>query len=281
MKKAKYFFATFLPALIAISFQFLSIFFLLGITTLVRLTSGKQVFFSDLQTLLGNINFSMTLSIMFALLNIAFFGLWYYYKYEGSYRLTGRGNSRSVFFIALLLLSPSCYAGAGFIANGISLLLPHSLETYSDLIEKSGLTDTLNPLMLIYAVILGPIGEELIFRGVTLRSARRIFPFWAANLMQAVLFGIFHMNVIQGTYAFAFGLLLGIVCEKLGSIYYSIFLHICFNFYGTVISLFLSSINPASPFWLLYFPFLLATVIISIVLFRHGIRNQREGNRNG
>lgn len=32
--------------------------------------------------------------------------------------------------------------------------------------------------------------------------------------MQAVLFGIFHMNWIQGIYAFVLGLVLGWICEK-------------------------------------------------------------------
>ena len=85
--------------------------------------------------------------------------------------------------------------------------------------------------MFIYAVILGPVCEELVFRGVTMRLVRRALPFWAANLMQAVLFGIFHMNWIQGIYAFVLGLVLGWICEKGGSIYFSMFFHILINFW--------------------------------------------------
>ena len=87
--------------------------------------------------------------------------------------------------------------------------------------------------MMIYSVCLAPIGEELIFRGVTMRIARRSFPFWAANLIQAVLFGIFHMNMIQGIYAAVLGLFLGYVCEKGGSIYLAIVFHFLFNLWGT------------------------------------------------
>jgi hypothetical protein len=39
-------------------------------------------------------------------------------------------------------------------------------------------------------------------------------PFWVANILQAVLFGIYHMNPLQGIYAFFIGLFLGYVCHK-------------------------------------------------------------------
>ena len=97
--------------------------------------------------------------------------------------------------------------------------------------------------MLLYSVLLAPVCEELIFRGTTMHLARRALPFWLANTMQALLFGLFHMNWIQGIYAFALGLVLGYVCEKGGSIYYSILLHILFNLWGTVISTLLPDVG--------------------------------------
>ena len=76
-----------------------------------------------------------------------------------------------------------------------------------------------------------------------MRLVRRALPFWAANLMQAVLFGIFHMNWIQGIYAFVLGLVLGWICEKGGSIYFSMFFHILFNFWGTIIGPLLNNLK--------------------------------------
>ena len=52
--------------------------------------------------------------------------------------------------------------------------------------------------------------------------------------MQAALFGLFHLNWIQGIYAFALGIVLGYVCERGGSIYYSMGLHLLFNLWGTL-----------------------------------------------
>ncbi|MFQ7713992.1 MAG: type II CAAX prenyl endopeptidase Rce1 family protein [Agathobacter rectalis] len=44
-----------------------------------------------------------------------------------------------------------------------------------------------------------------------MRCARKALPFALANLMQAALFGLFHLNWIQGIYAFALGIVLGYV----------------------------------------------------------------------
>lgn len=91
---------------------------------------------------------------------------------------------------------------------------PELAQPVRKLMETAGLDSDIGLFMFIYAVILGPVCEELVFRGVTMRLVRRALPFWAANLMQAVLFGIFHMNWIQGIYAFVLGLVLGWICEK-------------------------------------------------------------------
>ena len=105
-----------------------------------------------------------------------------------------------------------------------------------ELLESAGLSGDIPLLMMIYSVCLAPIGEELVFRGVTLRIARRTFPFWIANIIQALLFGIFHMNPIQGCYTFILGLILGYICEKGGTIYHVILFHFLFNLWGTTAS---------------------------------------------
>ena len=83
--------------------------------------------------------------------------------------------------------------------------------------------------MLLYAVLLGPICEELVFRGLTFELARKAIPFPAANFLQACLFGIMHMNMMQGIYAFLFGLVLGYLMEKTGNLLITILVHIAYN----------------------------------------------------
>ena len=55
--------------------------------------------------------------------------------------------------------------------------------------------------MYIYVCFLGPIAEELLFRGIVLRTLRP----WgkqAAILISALVFGLFHGNVVQIPFAF-------------------------------------------------------------------------------
>lgn len=275
MKKIGIFFATILPMLLSIGFQFLSISMLLGIEALLLLFTGQADPIDRVYGMLHDTDFTMMLSVEFAILNIIVFGAWYYYRYEADYMPRLRTTFHPSIFASLALFAPAAQFLAGLIVMLIAALSPSTLSEYEELIERAGLNDNTSVLMLVYAILLGPLGEELLFRGVTLRSARRIFPFWAANLMQAVLFGIFHMNIIQGAYACALGLLLGAICEKLGSIYYSIFLHMSFNLWGTVISGMLGDTESIPVIILYYFGILLAATA-SVLLFRYGISALRR-----
>ena len=56
--------------------------------------------------------------------------------------------------------------------------LPDWLQQYNELFETSGITDT-TFVTVLYSVILAPICEELIFRGVTMRlSLIHIFRYY-------------------------------------------------------------------------------------------------------
>ena len=84
-------------------------------------------------------------------------------------------------------------------------------------------------LTLVYVLVIGPISEEFIFRGAILDRLNLVYPFWAANLFQAFLFGLYHGNFWQGLYAFALGCLLGLVRMAVGSIVANIILHMTYN----------------------------------------------------
>lgn len=112
--------------------------------------------------------------------------------------------------------------------NAVYPILPQDLtEQYSELIEQ--LIGGNIWLSLFVTVILAPLAEELLFRGVTMKKAQKIMPFMAANVLQALLFGIYHMNWIQGVYAFALGLVLGYTAEYFHSVWAAILLHACVN----------------------------------------------------
>lgn len=90
---------------------------------------------------------------------------------------------------------------------------------------------------LVRLCVIDPVAEELCFRGVSLTALeRRGLPFWAANLVQAVLFACFHFNIVQSVYAFICALVLGGLRQRDG-IGSSVIAHCVCNLMGLVLGL--------------------------------------------
>ncbi len=87
-----------------------------------------------------------------------------------------------------------------------------------------------NPIILTLAtVIIGPIAEELTFRGLVQRRARIWLKPGTAIVISSLIFGLAHMNMIQLIYAFGIGLLLGYLYEKSGNLIAPILAHMAAN----------------------------------------------------
>nr|WP_010681269.1 type II CAAX endopeptidase family protein [Acetivibrio cellulolyticus] len=84
--------------------------------------------------------------------------------------------------------------------------------------------------------ILAPIMEEIIFRGFILNELRKIMPAAAAIIVQAVLFGVIHFNIVQSSYAFVTGVVLGIVFVATKSLFAPIIIHLSFNTLNVILS---------------------------------------------
>lgn len=112
------------------------------------------------------------------------------------------------------------------------LVFPSIIEAYSEMMEDLGLTDA-SLFAVLSTVILAPISEELVFRGITLSLARRFTKrFWLANIIQAVLFGVAHGNLVQGLYAFILGMILGYVYKSYNNILVPMICHLLYNIMG-------------------------------------------------
>ncbi len=95
-------------------------------------------------------------------------------------------------------------------------------------------------LSILAVGIIGPIFEELLFRGLIFGELRKVTKVRSALFIQAVLFGAFHMNVIQGSYAFVIGLLLGFVYYRSNSIIAPIIVHMTINTSSVILTQFVS-----------------------------------------
>ncbi len=244
MKKVGYFFFSFLPALASITLQFVLMIPFVGIATVVFLNHPSALTSQSLDDMTSLVSFSTGISAVYAASGIVIFGLWYQLQFKGNVTKNVRQWLNPKMFLGVVCTVPVLQVATGFIITWVSSLFPQWLKFYEDLMDSAGFSGLPSLPLILYAVLLGPIAEELTFRGVTLASAKKALPFWAANLLQAFLFGAFHMNMIQGIYAFGLGIVLGLVCEKSGCIWYSIALHIGFNFWGTFVSEFFGGYLP-------------------------------------
>ena len=115
------------------------------------------------------------------------------------------------------------------------------LEEYDELI--SSLTGDKLPLFweILVTALLVPLSEELLFRGIALAHFRRSLPVALAVLLQALLFGLFHGNFVQTSYALIPGLVFAWAYIRSRNFLVPILMHSCFSLFGGVLSSYLES----------------------------------------
>lgn len=82
--------------------------------------------------------------------------------------------------------------------------------------------------MLVYASLIGPLSEEIVFRGFLLRSLEAYGKKFAI-IMSAYMFGLYHANLVQSPFAFLLGLVLGYTALTYG-LKWAFALHVFNNF---------------------------------------------------
>ena len=132
-------------------------------------------------------------------------------------------------FLFSYLLSPS--------SNQISL---------NETVEMMGRQEL--PYFLLMVCFIGPITEELIYRGVLMTTFFKNSPWYGDVLLSAIIFGYIHIDFALTPLAFFIyasgGVILALLYRKTHSLYYPILLHILINmtaFWYLWINLFLAS----------------------------------------
>lgn len=209
---------------------------------LLRDPGGNTPGLNDILEFLGSQSSSQeylqTLNIVYAILALLVFGIWYQKVFVKPFRHRVRKHPGGYSFhtlVSMFLLGIGLQYITTLLTDVIGILRPDLITAYNAEMSAQGY-DQLSLLLLAYSVLLAPVIEETVFRGLVYRYARHAMPFWPANLLQAALFGFVHMNLVQGIYAFAMGLFLGWICRRGHGIKYSIPVHIVFNIIGCFFS---------------------------------------------
>ena len=132
-----------------------------------------------------------------------------------------------------------------------SALLTQIITSIVDIFGLTGRTIDLsattsfgaNVFMFFYACLLGPVLEELLYRGVLLQSMRKYNERFAIFL-SAAIFGLMHQNYQQFILAFLLGIPLAVVTIKYNSLIPSIITHIIVNTTASVSSVIMQYFTP-------------------------------------
>ena len=173
--------------------------------SLEALSQGRFLTEPDLQGIMGN-GWGYVATVAIGML---FLFCWKEDQFWKKSVLACHGRmSVGVFAVLACLCMAAQLVNSLWIA-GLELVMNQFDRSVSQILESvSGQSDTFS--MFLYASILAPLSEELIFRGYILQSLRPYGKKFAV-VLSAFVFGIFHGNLLQTPYAFLMGLVLGYV----------------------------------------------------------------------
>jgi membrane protease YdiL (CAAX protease family) len=84
-------------------------------------------------------------------------------------------------------------------------------------------------VMAAVAVVVAPVSEELLFRGVLFGALRERYGFWSSALTSGILFGLIHMSLVYVLPLSLLGVILAWLYERTGSLWPPIVLHVTQN----------------------------------------------------
>ena len=121
---------------------------------------------------------------------------------------------------------------------------------------------------LVLSAVFPAIFEELAFRSCMLTGLRNRFGAWKSILLSSLAFSLYHINIVQTGYTFVFGIVVGYLTVKLGTVIPAMVVHFVNNFisiyysYATSFNLFGAGIGEWINNMLASFPFVIAILFV-------------------
>ena len=134
-------------------------------------------------------------------------------------------------------------AGFGNIIISLILTLAGDNQMVNDILNQFNQAFQANTsldilIMFLGVVILAPICEEIIFRGIVFEKFNQIYSLKTAIILNGLLFGIYHMNILQGINTFFMGMVLAYVYYYRRNITDAILVHLVNNLLALGLSLY-------------------------------------------
>lgn len=240
----KYIWFMFLPILVVVAIQYGVIMVDVVILFIKNVLSNQEVDRDATIEFIMNSDYKQPMNIAYMtlvqyLIYILVFGIWYYKAFckdsdlfaIDDIKSCGAYGKEKLINKNTIRLIIGGFAAQLFVDGILTLIEPYFQSTF----DKYGkMVDSLTGVgsswvLLIAVVVIAPIGEELLFRGLIQSYGLKNFAPVLAIFLQGLIFGLYHGNIIQGIYAFLMGMVLGLVAHKLNSIIPSMVLHISVN----------------------------------------------------
>lgn len=142
-----------------------------------------------------------------------------------------------IIYIAMIII------GFALVNSLIVSILSNNISSYEE--TNNFIVNMQSTLIsMIIINIVGPIFEEILFRGVIFDELSETSPLYIAIIIQGLLFAIAHGNLLQGIYTFTLGIILAVINYYCQSIWSDILGHILFNIFGGVLIAYLFNISP-------------------------------------
>lgn len=191
--------------------------------------------------------YGMALVIVSQIAGLAVFGSWFYGAVVRKSKRVGMGSMTDFRAIAGTgLLALGTYLGVFLYLSLLEWILPDIMAVYNGYMEEAGIAD-LSLISTAATVIMAPLVEEIIFRGLSFQYLERAGAgFWPANIIQAALFAFVHLQLIQGSYAFVLGLILGCLMRRYRTLAAPVLFHCFFNLFGTYLAVWMEGMEVTS-----------------------------------
>lgn len=175
-------------------------------------------------------------TLLSAILSVTWYGLVYGKKKTAQEKeFFKKKVCRIQNFVTVAVACISVYFFAVLIVEVMTLLCPDVVKQFE---ETMNMSFGGNPVLgTIAVVVLAPIGEECLMRGVIRKWLQKYFSVPAVILISGVLFGVFHMNIVQGIYVIPMGILFAYIACRTDSVWLAIFAHFVNNGLSSILDL--------------------------------------------
>lgn len=232
-------------------FLFLPLFIVVAIQYLVRIGDIVVIFlanvFSDekivvtrsIETIMSR-DFNQPMNQTYILcaqyiLYIVVFGIWYYRSGVSDKSADRRSFVNVRIIISLIVAGWLAQMFTDCVLHMARTLIPDAFTAYDRMMDSvTGVYGSV--LKSVTVILIAPIAEELLFRGLVYGYAARLYRkltdkhvFLLSMLTTGFLFALYHGNIIQGIYAFIFGCVLCYIRYRFDSIVPAIIFHSAVN----------------------------------------------------